>query len=431
MKLRDAPPLHLTYCLNVHPGERWEQNLASIRTEATRVRDAVADGREFGLGLRLGARAVEDLLTGDALARFADVLAAERMYAFTVNGFPYGTFHGTRVKQDVYAPDWRTPERRDYTLKLAEILAVLLPVGVSGSISTVPVAYRPWIADRDDLDRAASMLAQTVEGLERLHQRTGRDLCLALEPEPDCYVETLDETARLLGELVDRSAGRLKRGLLPPAEAEKAARRRLGVCLDAAHAAVEFEDLPLAAEALREEGLRIAKVQLSAALRAWPRAEDLDTLAAFCDETYLHQVKIKRGGHVLSWADLPEAIAEARAHPDRFAADDEWRIHFHVPLFFESGAVEPTAGPAGAGCRNTRRLGATTELLTGRFAQLLNRGLTEHLEIETYTFGVLPDFLAPADVTDGIIREYRWVLERLPATKEEQAGPPKGHRQAG
>jgi hypothetical protein len=139
MKLRDNPPLHLTYCLNIHPGETWEANFAAIRQNATKVRDAVAGrGEPFGLGLRLGNVAARSLMEKTALESFRGFLAEQNMYVFTINGFPYGAFHGKPVKEAVYRPDWRTRERRDYTIVLADILAALLPEGVPGSISTVP-----------------------------------------------------------------------------------------------------------------------------------------------------------------------------------------------------------------------------------------------------------------------------------------------------
>ena len=113
MLVRRSPPLHLTYCLNIHAGQTWAENLAAIRQHALRVRDAVPHRGAFGLGLRLSAAAAEELAAPTALADFRTLMADEGLYAFTINGFPYGRFHGTAVKADVYRPDWRTAERRD------------------------------------------------------------------------------------------------------------------------------------------------------------------------------------------------------------------------------------------------------------------------------------------------------------------------------
>ena len=193
MNVQTNPPLHLTYCLNVHPGESWGENFAAIRDHALRVRDRVAPDGPFGLGMRLGAAAAEELSDPLALADFQQFLASENLYVFTINGFPYGQFHDTAVKDSVYAPDWRTPERRDYTLAMADILSKLLPDGVSGSISTVPGSYKPWITSDDDVSDMVAMLCDVAAHLAAIKTDQNREIILALEPEPDCYVETTGE----------------------------------------------------------------------------------------------------------------------------------------------------------------------------------------------------------------------------------------------
>lgn len=383
MKLRNDPPLHLTYCLNVHPGESWGENLAAIRDYALKVRDrAGGRGEPFGLGLRLSATAAEELGHADRLAEFREFLAAENLYVFTINGFPYGRFHGAAVKADVYRPDWRTDQRRDYTIRLADILAELLPEGVTGSISTVPGSYKKWITSDEDVRQMTTMLTETAARLSEIRGETAREIILAIEPEPDCYIENTDET-------IDFFAG-------PLASAGRAetVRRHVGVCFDTAHLAVQFEDLAASAKRLADASIPIAKVQLSSALRLTASPEGLARLEEFCEETYLHQVAVRDAvGNIRHFPDLPDALADARAR----TAGNEWRVHFHVPLFFE--------GDDG--------FGSTSDLLTGDFRQVLVGGLTPHAEIETYTWGVLPADLQPADVTDGIAAEYEWVLANV------------------
>ena len=139
--------------------------------------------------------AARELAEPPALDEFAAFLRDENLYVFTINGFPYGQFHDTAVKRNVYAPDWRTLERLEYTCLLADILAALLPQGVTGSISTVPGSYAEWIATASDVDAMAATLAHATGHLADLHRRTGREICLALEPEPDCYLETAHDAA--------------------------------------------------------------------------------------------------------------------------------------------------------------------------------------------------------------------------------------------
>lgn len=397
MKIQNDPPLHLTYCLNVHPGETWQENLAAIRDHALAVRKQVAADQTFGLGLRLSRQAADALCRPDQLKEFSEFLAANNLYAFTINGFPYGTFHGTAVKQEVYRPDWRGPDRRDYTIRLANILAALLPEGVSGSISTVPGAYKAWIRTEADVLAMAQTLAETAMHLEVLRRTTGKEICLALEPEPDCYLENTDEcVAFFSGPLRGYGIEHLRaRFHLAAGAAEEVLRRHVGVCFDTSHLAVEFEDLAVSLSRLKSAGIRVGKVQISSALRCEPTLAALERLEPFCEGVYLHQAKaLKPSGEVVSFADLPEAISAVR---EGRVVCRELRVHFHVPLFFES------AGP----------LRSTSELLKGSFASAVRGGITPHLEIETYTFNVLPDAIRPAGITECLVREYRWVLDLL------------------
>jgi sugar phosphate isomerase/epimerase len=384
MRIQDSPPLHLTYCLNIHPGETWDENLAAIQRHALKLRDRVAGGKRFGLGLRLSAIAAEQLSDRRRLATFRDFLAAENLYVFTINGFPYGQFHGTSVKENVYRPDWTEPARVRYTMQLADILAALLPEEVTGSISTVPGSYKPWTVSGRQVVEISSSLATVAAHLAGIHARTGREIVLALEPEPDCLIETTQEAVDFFqGPLIE--FGR---------QAEDCIHRHLGVCIDTAHAAVEFEDPASAVRQLQQAGIRIGKIQISAALRLETNEPSLRRLADFQDAVYLHQAKVKHGqGELRSYHDLPDVLADERLR----SSADELRVHFHVPLFWDR--IEPLA--------------STSPLLMDEFWSLLRNGATPHMEIETYTFGVLPRELQTTDVTESIAREYEWTLARL------------------
>jgi len=395
MKLQKDPPIHLTYCLNVHRGRTWAECLAAIDDCALKVRDKVAPDQPFALGLRVGNEASLELARPERLREFRELLDARNLYVFTINGFPYGQFHDTAVKEDVYRPDWQSPERRDYTIRLAEILAELLDEGMPGSISTVPGSYKRWIETDRQVRAMAEMLAQTAAHLARLYERTGRDICVALEPEPDCYLETTDEVIDFfVGPLARWAAQRLAGMGYSPARAERIWQRHVGVCLDTAHAAVAFEDPATSLSKLAAAGIRIGKVQLSSAVQLATGPQSLERIKAFCDEVYLHQVKaVAADGRAACYRDLPEAL-QAAAHGN---AEAQWRIHFHVPLYWQQ------AGP----------LESTSKLLTGRFAEMLRAGVADGIEIETYTFGVLPDELRSTDVTESIAREYQWVLRNM------------------
>lgn len=401
MLIHAGPPLHLTYCLNIHPGESWPEAFDAIRTHTLRVRDMLNCDGAFGLGLRLGCDSARQLGEPKTMAEFRDFLARENLYVFTINGFPYGQFHDAAVKENVYRPDWQSPQRRDYTIELADILAELLPEGVPGSISTVPCSYKAWINSPEQVATMASSLADVAKHLAEIKARTGGDICLALEPEPDCYIATVADVIEFFtGPLRDHGMARLKSCGLSESEAADCLRNHLGVCVDTAHCAVEFENPAESVRQLQRAGVRIGKVQLSAALRAEATKASLRRLGDFQDEVYLHQVKVCGGGDgaIQSFRDLPEALADEQLQPG-----SELRVHFHVPLFFDGTGP---SGPAGS-------VSSTASLIDDDFCGLLQSGVTGNLEIETYTFDVLPEDIRSADVAESIAREYRWVLPRL------------------
>ncbi|HAS83017.1 MAG TPA: sugar phosphate isomerase [Verrucomicrobia bacterium] len=369
---------YLTYCLNVHPGEKWSENFEAIRTKALNVRDRVCPDAHFGLGLRLSNAAALTLSYPVQLHAFRDFLAANRLYAFTINGFPYGAFHQSCVKESVYQPDWRTPERVAYTCRLADILAALLPEGMEGSISTVPGSYKAWIRGEADIEAMARNLDTVARHLAQLRERTGRFIHLGLEPEPDCFLETTGECIDFFERyLLDRSP---------------VIRDHVGVCVDTCHLALQFEDPVASLHRLVQSGIRVSKIQLSAALSLVSEQAVPDQLTPFCDAVYLHQVRVRDGaGRVQAWPDLPDALAAGAE------SGSEWRVHFHVPLDFAAQGM----------------LRSTATLLPPSFFAAVHQAGVAHLEIETYTFDVLPEALRARGVEASIAAEYAWVLSRL------------------
>ena len=406
MRLDDVrgSAMHLTYCTNVHPGESWPELRATIARHLPAVKRRISPASPMGVGLRVSAAAAYMLSEEpDALAWFRDFLAAEDLYLFTINGFPYGPFHGERVKQAVYQPDWRRPARLAYTNRLADLLARLLPDGAAGSISTVPGGFRDLAGSGQAASEIADMLLRHVVHLVQLRERTGQTIALALEPEPMCLLETVEEAARFFEEhLLSRSAcARLSEltGLTVPA-AEDAARRHLGLCYDVCHAAVEFEDAAASLARLRRSGILIPKLQLSSALRV-PRvdAEAVERLRSFEDGVYLHQVVERRAdGRLIRYLDLADAFT-AFTHEGPAKETREWRVHFHVPVFREDAGDFAT----------------TQGFLREMLALHRREPVSPHLEVETYTWGVLPPGLRDMEVDEAIAREMDWVLEQMRA----------------
>lgn len=400
--MRISPAAHLTYCTNIHPGESWAEVRHNLETHVLAVKARVSPDRPFGVGLRLGAAAAHDLVEPGARAALRAWLDDQGLYVFTLNGFPYGPFHGEPVKERVYRPDWLEEERLHYSADLADLLADLLPddPAIEGSVSTVPGCYRARGEGPDAAPRMADRLVRHAAHLVALRARTGRVIALALEPEPRCFLETIAETVAFFeGHLFGRAARERMAELtgLGAGPAEEALRLHLGVCLDACHAAVEFEDPGAAIAALRAAGIRLPKIQLSAGMRV-PRVDagSLRALSPFAEGVYLHQVVARApGGELTRHVDLPDALAAASARPPE--PGEEWRIHFHVPIFrADLGPFESTQG-----------------FLAELCAMQARGALSAHLEVETYTWDVLPEELRGEPVVDAIARELRWAAERV------------------
>ena len=383
----DGTTVHLAYCTNVHPAEDVEGVLAQLRRFAEPVRASLGVDR-LGIGLWLADTAAAALAaTPRAVDRLRRALHGRGLEVVTLNGFPYRGFHAATVKRAVYHPDWTRPERLAYTLDLANILAALLPDDAArGSISTVPLGWRhPWPgeADRD----ARGQLDRLAEGLDALAARTGRPVRVGLEAEPGCVVESSEQA-------VDRLAG--------------VDRRWVGLCLDACHLAVGFEDPVTAVSRFARSGLPVVKLQASAALHADRPTERATrrALTSFAEERFLHQVRELTPAGLRSWDDLPPALDDT-AGPDPVGP---WRVHFHVPLH---AAPRPPL-------RSTRaELTRTLEAVFGGPA-----AVTDHVEVETYTWGVLPVEARPVDdagLISGIAAELAWTRDRLVATGLRQA----------
>ena len=389
----------IPYCLNIHPGESLAETRAAIETHACAVKARVCPAAPYPLGLRLAASAAQELADPAALDAFRALLARHDLFVTNINGFPYGTFHNTAVKTSVYQPDWATPERLSYTARLAAILTLLLPAGQTGNISTVPLGYKSTSGDADQQAKSTVMtrqIAVMAEFLSDLKGQTGREIVLALEPEPDCLLETTDE---VLAWFEDELLFEGKRWLCAnrrrsPDEAEALLRNHIGLCLDTCHFAVEFEEPLTALIRFESACIRVARIQLSAAIRTTVSDSSLQRLAAFIDPVYLHQTKLSLPrGRLLSLPDLtPETVEVARHH-----AGCELRTHFHVPLFY---AGDDT-------------LASThTDLTREFFAHVAAHRYP--LEIETYTFDVLPPALRTGDVVESLVRETQWVEAALP-----------------
>ena len=379
------PDSHLSYCTNIHAGEDWPAVRASL-PHVLAVKAALAPDRAFGIGLRLSALAARQLAVPAELAWFKAWLEANDCYVFTMNGFPYGGFHGERVKDGVHVPDWRTDARVAYTIQLFDLLAELLPAGLDGGVSTSPLSYKPWFAgDGAQVPYQPEIqdrIWQVIDHLAALRERTGKDLHLDLEPEPDGTIESTDEFLNFY------------RSLERPGR-QYDLRRHFAICYDVCHFAVGYEPPGASLRKLRDAGVRIGRLQISAALKAdltADRAVARRQLLPYDEPVYLHQAALRRtDGSCDRFPDLAPAL-EALDDPD-YA---ELRTHFHVPIYADRYGT----------------LQSTNDAIRTALALWRAHPYTNHLEVETYTWDVLPDHQR-LGLTDSIVRELRWVLDQI------------------
>lgn len=393
--------MHLSYCSNVHPAEDLDGIRAQLARYAGPVREATGFGR-LGLGLWLPAGPARELARDPgALERLRSALSQHHVEVVTLNGFPYGGFHAPVVKKAVYRPDWSEPERLAYTLDLANVLAGLLPDDVpAGSISTLPFGWREGWSDASTKS-ALVALEHLVHELEALRERTGRTIRLGFEPEPGCIVERTGQATKFLGGTNGEAPVRTGAGATAPLPAGPGVDRRwVGVCLDACHLAVEFEDPSAAVAALGHAGVPIVKAQLSTALRVPDsgKAEASAALETYVEPRFMHQTR-QRGsdGQITRADDLDDALAGA------LSRRGEWRVHFHAPVHWEgNGPGQETTQP---------ELRRTLDALVGG-----PEPQTTHLDVETYTWTVLPPGRRPSDdagLVEGLARELLWTRDRL------------------
>ena len=403
MKLTTKTDLHLTYCTNIHPGETWAEVEHNLRQYVLPLKTRLSPNKPFGIGLRLADTAARELLEGDNLSKFKTWLQTRDLYVFTLNGFPYGGFHHRVVKDKVYAPDWCSSERLDYTLRLIEILTALLPDNLDGGISTLPISYKPWLQNSEDrqktLHQSSLNLARAIAKMVQIHQNTGKLLHIDLEPEPDGMLENTAEVIDFFQDWLLPIAGSwLQQELsVSQTEAETWIKEHIRVCYDTCHFAVEYEEPEDIIRRFNDAGIKIGKIQLSSAIKIdIPAQTDrrkliLEQLLPFAESTYLHQVIARDGeSNLKHYSDLSLALPHFLTTEAR-----EWRTHFHVPIFVRK-----------------YQLFESTQEHIEKLLQLLPNVATHHLEIETYTWEVLPPEMK-LDILTSIEREYQWVLSAI------------------
>lgn len=386
MALSDLP---LGYCTNVHPGRSVADVLAGLDRYTIPAMRTV--GRPLAAGLWFARPVVDELLADpEGLVRFADQLASRGLTCYTLNAFPYGDFHAARVKENVYLPDWSQPERLTYTAECAAVLAALLPAEAEGSISTLPLGFKGFDHSAGFEEACVRNLISCAVWFDRVKRETGRTIRLAIEPEPFCLLETTAEAIAFFEKLWNAAGSQ-----------EELVRRHLGLCYDVCHQAVEFENIGDSVASLDRAGVRINKVQISCAIQLdEPRQNraGIEALRQYAEPRYLHQTFAQSvDGRVSKAIDLTASLLDAP--PANFAEAACWRIHFHVPV--DADRLGPLA--------------TTRPAVAEALAAMAQLEYAPHLEVETYTWEVLPG-AEPADLAAGLAREIvatQQIIDRL------------------
>jgi hypothetical protein len=389
---------HLTYSTLVHPADDWEQLWNSLNTYLPKVKARIAGNRSFGVCLRLSANTAQTLAASaaerDKLKKF---LGDNDMYVYTANAFPYGAFKGAVVKEQVYEPDWRSEERTRYSINVADVLADVCPAGIAPSIQTAPLGFKPRVTGEEVVASYTDHVLRVVAHLVALESRTGCTVQLALEPEPFCFLETTDETIAYFNRHLYSGAAAEKLASLahmPVSEAHGALRRHLGVVYDICHQAVEYENISESLQKLTDAGIPIFKLQEAAALHIPEVTQGaVDTLKRYAKTIYLTQTLEKRNGKFNRYLNVDDAIAAFETDP----GPREWRTHIHVPVFLDD-----------LGAFRTTRFAIEDALRLHK-----QKPLSRQLEIETYTWDMLPESLKTGDIVDYVCRELEWVRSQL------------------
>ncbi|MES2458171.1 MAG: metabolite traffic protein EboE [Bacteroidota bacterium] len=395
---------HLTYCTNIHAGKNWANDFEALQINFPVIKKTLSPHAPMGLGLRLSNESSIGLSDQLALDQFKKWLADNDTYVFTMNGFPYGEFHHTVVKADVHAPDWTTDARKTYSIRLFHILAQLLPEGMDGGVSTNPLSYRHWFKSPEELAQATKTgtlnVIEVIKELVLIQRETGKVLHLDIEPEPDGIMETGREFIDWFeGDLMTLGIPEVAAAFnVGPTAAEAMIRTHVCICYDVCHFAIGYEPHKAVLQELEQKNITVGKIQISAALKAKldrPAAEKADLKKAFDlfnEPVYLHQVVARKNdGELIRYTDLPPALED-------FENENvaEWRAHFHVPI-------------------SIREIGllSTTQSDIIEVLQLQkNRPFTQHLEVETYTWEVLPEQIK-LPIAESISKELQWVVNQL------------------
>ena len=373
----------LMYCANVHPTLTPEQLIQVVEQFACNLKQQRALNSML-LGSWINEALLHELQRNEQqLIRWKTLLTQHNLRVKTLNAFPQAKFHGERIKEKVYLPDWSMSERLLYTQNLATFIAQHQDAfAQSVTVSTVPLGYKSTWSEAKS-EQAANALLSLANFLQMLHQKTGVKIRVCLEMEPDCQLEFVEEAIDFFTRYlcIDENT---------------TVKDYLGVCFDICHQSVMHEDITDSVDKLLQAGIVIGKVQVSSAIRIAGQLspEQGDVLAPFQHSPYLHQVKIKSSDKLSAFQDL--TVSELSFLGDM--ADT--RIHLHVPIHLSVFA---------------QGIETTQQQIKALLACLPNLGYKPDLEVETYTWGILNPDNKSENLVENLVKEINWLESEMQA----------------
>nr|YP_010478809.1 hypothetical protein N4K71_pgp085 [Neustupella aerophytica]UVI61114.1 hypothetical protein [Neustupella aerophytica] len=403
---------NLTHCSNIYPGNSWEEIFNNLKVNIPLIKAKLSPTQPFGIGLRLSYKAAFELSIPKNINIFKNWLYQNNCYVTTINGFVYGEFSNTSIKETVYDPDWSTKERYDFNYILILISSMLCLPGKEIGFSTSPLGYKFGLNKPDTiLKEGSEYLLSLLELLIEIYKTEGKLIHIDFEPEADCILESIDDIVKFFNQISLKIRCRQKMLL---SKAKKLLCRHVRICYDICHQAVQFEDHIKNFDVLNKTKIKIGKIQISSALDIkFCQFEPnfvVNELEKFNDNIYLHQaVERKPDGTLSRFRDLPEVIHYIQNMSN---SKQDWltwnlegfrnvRLHFHVPIYIQNIISQKYA-----------IFSTTYKDIIAVIEYIKHFPITSCLEIETYTWEVLPKYLK-LDLLSSIIKEYEWVIKEF------------------
>ncbi|HFL8824107.1 MAG TPA: metabolite traffic protein EboE [Candidatus Azoamicus sp. OHIO1] len=399
MIINNQHKYNLTYCLNVFKSKNWEETLYNIKIFVSNIKKTYPN-KEIGIGLCISNSISKELIKKRNLLDLIILIKNENIYIPSINGFVYKKFHQKSIKDKIYIPEWTSNSRILYTKLLIKILKELLPKNVNGSITTLPISYKPWINKKNKtyiFYKSSINISKIIDILININKKYKKLIHLDIEPEPNCLIENSKEIVRFyklwllpIGSDYLRNKYNIEKKI-----AIALIKDHIKICYDICHFSTNFEKTTTIIKLLTKEKIKIGRIQISSAIKIkTPKKKEkfkkiINKISHLSYSPFLHQTVEKNNNQIKKFIDIKYAIKTIKKNKK-----SEWRIHCHLPIYLKKYSILETTN------KDTKSV----------LKNLINNKITNHIEIETYTYNVISP---NSDIMASIIKEYNWVIEIL------------------